>query len=147
MGEKALIDCGYYKRDGKFGNTFLDKLWTGKDGVKSKQEFLNNPKAQENAIRDYMKVQWGYVIFHNLDRYIGQKVDGILITTPGLLAGCHLGGHINLNNYIKQGTEFKDDYKTTISGYIQKFGGYDTPFKPRKITRTFDTSLHNLANC
>ena len=102
MGEKALIDCGYYTRDGKFGNTFLDQFWTGKDGVKNKQAFLNNPKAQENAIRDYMKVQWGYVIFHDLDRYIGKKAHGILITTSGLLAGSHLGGHTNLNKFIKR---------------------------------------------
>ena len=87
---------------------------------------------QENAIRIYMTVQWGYVIFHNLDRYVGKSIKGILITTSGLLAGSHLGGHTNLNEFIKQGTEFKDDYKTRISGYIQKFGGYDTPFKPRK---------------
>jgi hypothetical protein len=132
MGERALIDCGYYKRDGKISNSFLDKFWTSKDGVKSKQEFLDNPKAQENAIRDYMKVQWGYIIFHNLDRSVGQKVNGILIATSGLLAGCHLGGHGNLNAFIKQGTEFEDDYNTRISGYIQKFAGYDTPFKPRK---------------
>jgi hypothetical protein len=132
MGEEALIDSGYYKRDGKLGNTFLDKFWTGKDGVKSKQGFLDSPQAQENAIRDYMKVQWGYVIFHNLDRYIGQKVHGILITTSVLLAGSHLGGHTNLNKFIKLGTEFEDDYDTKISGYVKKFAGYETPFKPRK---------------
>ena len=48
MGEAALIDCGYYKRDGKIGNSFLDKFWTRKDGVKSKQEFLDNHQAIEH---------------------------------------------------------------------------------------------------
>jgi hypothetical protein len=132
MGEEALIDSGYYKRDGRISNSFNDGYWTGKDSIRSKQDFLRSSQAQENAIRDYMKIQWGYIIFHNLDRYVGQSVNGILITTSGLLAGCHLGGHGNLNMFIKQGKEFKDDYKTRISGYVRKFAGYDSPFKPRK---------------
>ena len=96
MGEEALIDSGYYKRDGRISNSFNDGYWTGKDAIRSKQDFLRSSQAQENAIRDYMKIQWGYIIFHNLDRYVGQSVNGILITTSGLLAGCHLGGHGNL---------------------------------------------------
>lgn len=72
MGEAALIDCGYYKRDGKISNSFLDKFWTGKDDVKSKQNFLDNHQAQENAIRAYMKVQWRYIIAKDLDRFVGQ---------------------------------------------------------------------------
>lgn len=132
MGEAALIDCGYYKRDGKISNSFLDKFWTGKDGVKSKQDFLDNHQAQENAIREYMKVQWRYIIAANLDRFVGQSRKGILFTVSGLLAGAHLGGHGRLEVYLKNNQLKPDGNGVFVTEYIQKFGGYETPFKPRK---------------
>lgn len=132
MGEAALIDCGYYKRDGKIGNSFLDKFWTRKDGVKSKQEFLDNHQAQENAIRGYMLIQWRYILSVNLDRFVGQARDGILFTVSGLLAGAHLGGHGRLAVYLKNNRLIPDGNGVFVTEYIQKFGGYDTPFRPRK---------------
>ncbi len=132
MGEAALIDCGYYKRDGKISNYFLDKFWTGKDGVKSKQDFLDNHQAQENAIREYMKVQWRYIISANLDRFVGQSRKGILFTVSGLLAGAHLGGHGRLEAYLKNNRLDPDGNGVFVTEYIQKFSDYDTPFKPRK---------------
>jgi hypothetical protein len=132
MGEAALIDCGYYKQDGKISNSFSDKFWTGKDGVKSKQNFLDNPQAQENAIREYMKIQWGYILVHGLDRYIGKTKKGILITESGLLGGAHLGGHIGVSDFIKKGLDAIDRNKVPVSHYVKKFSGYDTPFKSRK---------------
>ena len=101
MGEAALIDCGYYKRDGRITNSFIDAFWTGKDGVKSKGDFLKNHLGQENAIRVYMKIQWGYILSKNLDRFVGKTRNGILFTISGLLAGAHLGGHGRLEAYTK----------------------------------------------
>ena len=49
MGEKALIDAGYYTADGTKKNDWSG-TWTGKDGVNSWQDFINSPQAQENAI-------------------------------------------------------------------------------------------------
>ena len=132
MGEAALIDCGYYKRDGKISNSFLDKFWTGKDGVKSKQGFLDNHQAQDNAIREYMNVQWRYIVSVNLDRFVGQSRTGILFTVSGLLAGAHLGGHGRLENYLKNNQLDPDGNGVFVTEYIQKLAGYDTPFKPRK---------------
>ncbi len=92
MGKLALIDSGYYKRDGSRRNNFSEKYWTGKDGVKSKANFLSNHQAQENAIRDYMKIQWKYITNTDLDRFVGQTRFGFLITVSGELAGAHLVG-------------------------------------------------------
>ena len=132
MGEAALIDCGYYKRDGKITNSFLDKFWTGKDGVKTKQNFLDNHLAQENAIRDYMKIQWRYIVSVNLDRFVGQSRKGILFSVSGFLAGAHLGGHGRLEAYLKDNQLYPDGNGVFVTEYIQKFGGYDTPFKFRQ---------------
>ncbi len=132
MGEAALIDCGYYKRDGKINNVFSDKFWTGKDGVRSKQEFLDSHQAQENAIREYMKVQWRYILAKDLDRFFSQSRNGILFTVSGLLAGAHLGGHGRLEVYLKNNRFVPDGNGVVVTEYIQKFAGYETPFKPRK---------------
>ena len=133
IGKLALIDSGYYRQDGKNNNEFLDKFWTGKDGVKSKADFLTMPEAQENAIREYMKVQWRYCIHDNLDRFLGQSKHGCEITISGLLAGAHLCGEPELNKFFKRDHYIPTDgNKVSIMTYIQKFAGYDTPFSPRK---------------
>ena len=144
MGEGALIDCGYYTQDGKINNTFLDSYWTGKDGVKSKQDFLNNHQAQENAIRDYMRIQWGYILVHGLDRFIGRSRNGILITASGLLGGAHLGGHVRVNTFVKTGRDPQDRNHVHVSTYIKKFAGYDTPFSPRKRLTGLKKNSHRV---
>jgi len=132
MGEAALIDCGYYKRDGKISNSFRNGFWTGKDNVKSKDDFLNNPVAQEKAIRLYMEIQWGYILSKNLDRFVGESRDGLVFTVSGILAGAHLGGHGHLEAYLKKGVLIPDGNKVFVTEYIKNFAGYETPFEKRK---------------
>ena len=134
MGESALMDAGYYQSDKKNDNHYSDRYWTGKDGVHSKTDFLKSPQAQENAIREYMKVQWQYLLHDNVDRFIGQTRFGILITISGALAGAHLVGWSCVGSFVKQGKISFDRNipKVPITEYIQKFAGYDTPFKLRK---------------
>ena len=132
MGELALIDTGYYLVDSRNDNTFLDKNWTGKDGVHSKTDFLKKPQAQENAIREYMAINWKYIMSNGIDRFVGKVQKGILLTVSGLLAGAHLGGIRRLRNFVKHGIIETDKNKVAITEYIQKFSDYETPFQPRK---------------
>lgn len=60
LGEAALIDAGYYKKDSTSKNDWAG-TWTGKDGITSVDGFLANSTAQENAIQAYMTRQWGYI--------------------------------------------------------------------------------------
>jgi hypothetical protein len=46
MGEAALIDTGYYIRDKTPGRNDWSGHWTGKDGISSKQDFLDNHVVQ-----------------------------------------------------------------------------------------------------
>ena len=89
MGEAALIDSGYYTKDGTANNDWRGQ-WTGKDGISSSIDFLKNTDAQETAIRDYMSIQWKYIEHFKLDEYVGKELNGITITESGLLAGAHL---------------------------------------------------------
>ena len=49
MGETALVDAGYYRKISRKYNNDWSGDFLGKDGVYSIQDFLMNPRAQENA--------------------------------------------------------------------------------------------------
>jgi hypothetical protein len=127
MGEAALVDAGYYKKSSRKYNNDWSGEFTGRDGVKTLQEFLNNPTAQENAQIVFKKKQWSYLRAVGADKYSGQIINGYKITNSGLLAGAHLKGAGSVIEYLKSGgkTVGKDAFGTSVESYIKKFGGYD----------------------
>jgi len=127
MGEAALSDVGYYNGHSKGYKQEWSGKFTGKDNVYSKEDFLNNPQAQENAIRDYMKKQWNYLKSEKSDQYIGKRINNIEITPSGLLTGAHLNGFSEAGKYLRSFGRYipKDGNGTSIEEYLQKFGGYD----------------------
>lgn len=127
MGEMALSDIGYYKKDnGKYNNDWSGRF-TGKNNVYNKEDFLNNPQAQENAIRDYMKMQWQYLKSEKSNNYIGSKINDIDITPSGLLTGAHLTGYSEAGKYLRSNGKYipKDGNGVSIEKYLKQFGGYD----------------------
>ena len=127
MGEMGLVDAGYYCKPNKKYNNDWSGIFTGKDGVKSIQDFLNNPTAQENAQIIFKKKQWGYLKSVGADKYIGKIINGYTITPSGLLAGAHLKGAGSVIKYLKSNGQIieKDGFGTSIESYIKKFAGYD----------------------
>lgn len=150
MGEGALTDIGYY--NGK--SPSLLQEWNGKftgmDNVYSKEDFLNNSQAQENAIRKYMKKQWEYAKSYGYDKNIGTVINGNEITPSGLLAGMHLIGHTGIGNYLKNNGQKKitDGYDTNVEEYLKKFSGYDvsTIIDPNYYSPKFTGNKTDLAN-
>lgn len=114
---KAVNTYGYMGRY-QFGASTLKGL-----GFKvTKDEFLNSPYIQEKAMQK--------LLTHNkkklqkyIDQYCGKEVNGIMITESGILAAAHLGGAGNVRKWFK-GKEFKDGYGTSLSSYMENFGGY-----------------------
>ena len=127
MGEMALIDCGYYKKPSKKYNNDWSGIFIGKDGVNSIQDFLNNPTAQENAQIIFKKKQWNYLKAVGADKYLGQNINGYIITASGLLAGAHLKGVGSVIDYLKSGGKNvgKDAFGTSVENYIKNFANYD----------------------
>ena len=127
MGEAALVDAGYYQKPSRRYNNDWSGIFLGKDGVKSIQDFLNNPKAQENAQITFKKRQWGYLKAVGALNYLGLVINGTLITPSGLLAGAHLKGAGSVIQYLKSGGKciLKDGFGTNIESYIKQFANYD----------------------
>ena len=127
MGEAALIDAGYYRKPSRRYNNDWSGEFLGKDGVKSIQDFLNNPKAQENAQIIFKKKQWSYLKAVGAHNYLGLIINGFLITPSGLLAGAHLKGAGSVIEYLKSGGKYigKDGFGTSVESYIKQFANYD----------------------
>lgn len=127
MGEAALIDAGYYRKSSRIYNNDWSGEFLGKDGIKSIQDFLNNPRAQENAQIIFKKKQWGYLKAVGAHNYLGLIINGILITASGLLAGAHLKGAGSVYEYLKsRGKKNSSDaFGTSVESYIKQFSGYD----------------------
>ena len=93
MKRDALVEAGMADED---------RTWTGKYGVKSAEDFLYNPKAQDMAFEDYLRKLEGSVA--NAKGRLGQKIAGvkgdITITESGLIAAYHRRGPRAVNNYL-----------------------------------------------
>ena len=137
MGETALVDAGYYRKISRKYNNDWSGDFLGKDGVYSIQDFLMNPKAQENAQIIFKKKQWGYLRAVGATKYLGVSINGILITDSGLLAGAHLKGAGSVIKYLESQGEYceKDGFGTSIESYIKDFANYDVAEITGKIQK------------
>ena len=104
----------------QFGKATLKSI-----GIKvSRNEFLNNPSLQEEAM-DRLLTQNYKSLKRYINKYEGKYVHGILITKSGVLAAAHLAGSGNVRKFFKKGYEFKDGNGTKMTTYMKLFGGYE----------------------
>jgi hypothetical protein len=116
LGTNGLKDAGYINKE--------TGAWTGKDGVNSKEEFLNNEEAQENAMDEYTRLQEVYLKDNGAWDLIGTEFKGEIITKEGLLASSHLGGAGGINDMLKTGNVKEDGLGTKYSEYMSMGNSY-----------------------
>ncbi len=145
FGEPLLIDLGYYvpAPTGYYGTTATNEWqgeWTGKNGVYSKEDFMS--EVQELAIREAFTMNMGVI-----DQYLGQAgktIDDFIgqefaytrlgeahvatVTMSGILASAHLQGPGGVAQLLLNNVASSDEYGTNILFYMDKFGGYNSPF-------------------
>jgi Ca2+-binding RTX toxin-like protein len=131
--EWAMENMGYYREDGDMNAPINWKAgyFTGKDGINSMQDFLNNPQEQLDAAHQWMnEFVWGWVKDAGLEQYIGTTLGGVEITATGLLAGAHLRGANAVKQLLSSGgsVDPADPYGTPVSVYVKNFSGYESPF-------------------
>lgn len=123
FGEEALVTLGYYHKDNTRKNDWKGQ-WTGKDGVFSKEDFLNNSFVQDKAAKELSLLNWETARNNKLHYYIGQKISGITITKAGIIAGMHLKGGKSVIDFITYKQNSYDAFGTGVKDYMHKFSIY-----------------------
>lgn len=128
-GDYFTINTLGYIGKYQFGPSTLNLI-----GVYNTNEFLNNPRLQEKAfIANAKRNKW--ILRRDINRFVGKRINGVLITESGILAAAHLAGPGSVKKYLRSygAIGFEDAYGTTVRNYMKKFSGYDTSFiKPDK---------------
>ncbi|WP_127079223.1 hypothetical protein [Dulcicalothrix desertica] len=139
FGEALLIDLGYYQAQVYYGDgkgtdrNYWRGTWTGKDGINSKQDFLNNKNnAQERAINQAFKLQLSRLNAElqqngrSVRDFLGKRIGlrGTVVTVSGLLAASHLRGPGATAQMLLRGTDSRDETGTSIFTYLEEFAGY-----------------------
>lgn len=129
FGELALIDLGYYRRDGTGKNDWKPRFFTGKDGIESKNDFLNDKTTQDAAADAWFSLLWKYVRARDLEFYDKQVLNGVELSAAGMVAASHLVGTGGLSTFIRSGgTKIPNDGNGVgIDEYLKLFSGYSMP--------------------
>jgi len=93
----------------------------------SREEFINDPELQEEAMIDLLLHNREYLLDY-IEDWEGKTVNGIVVTESGILAAAHLGGQRNVRNFFRYNKDFEDGNGTKLSYYLERFGGYETGF-------------------
>lgn len=130
FGEAALVDLGFVIRDANPYDNSFDAGFTGKLGITSAADFLAAPEAQDAAAGEWMQLLWRYIGAVEVDAVLGHVIGGIHLTASGMLAGAHLLGAGGLRDWVQSGGSLdrSDAYGTSLTEYLDLFGGYEIPF-------------------
>lgn len=127
FGKAALIDLGYVKAGKTTKENYNNKsmTWTGKGGIKSSADFLNNEAVQDQVFRESMVMRKQRLEKFGLIQYVGKTVHGVKITLSGALAAAHLVGEGGLRQFLRDGKVIKDGNGTSVVEYLTKFAKAD----------------------
>ena len=121
QGKYTVVNTFGYLGKYQFGKTTLLRF-----KIYNTKAFLNNPELQEKAFKALCKVN-KWILRKDIQRCVGKTINGITISTSGILAAAHLSGAGNVKKFLRSnGTRnFSDAYGSSIECYLKKFGGYD----------------------
>lgn len=118
MGPLALQEAGFQDENGNW--TKLASTY----GVSSKEDFLNNSKAQDVAVELCHKKIWTYLDDFSMEK-LGQTYQNVIITESGLLAGAHLVGAFDLMTAIEDKVVIKDGNNMPAHKYMEEMSNYN----------------------
>lgn len=89
----------------------------------TKKEFLSDKLGQELVMANYTYNNIRFIKKYNLNRFIGEEINGIEITLFGMMASAHLVGIKSLSEYLHSNGEtiHKDGNDTSIEKYMKVF--------------------------
>lgn len=110
--------------------------WTGKDGVNSRTDFMNNRAAQDAMLNDFTQDNWNSI---SSNTPVGTTVNGVQITQGGALYASHMLGAGAYNEWAACGYQAhcldaqiaadhgwtQQEYNDHLMGRVAQGGGYD----------------------
>jgi hypothetical protein len=80
---------------------------------------------QLEVLKTLIKVN--LLILEDYEHYIGDSINGVVITKSGMIAASHLGGAGSLEKFLNSNGRInkKDVLGTSIFDYLKKFSYYD----------------------
>lgn len=132
QAEAALTDLGFVRYDGDAFDNNYGGGWTGKYGVRSANDFLNDRRAQDEAAQEWIELMWHYIELQNLDNYAWSEVGDVTLTPSGMLAATYLLGPDSLAEFIHSNgqADLLDPYGTSIQSYMISLSEFSIPFAP-----------------
>jgi len=122
QGRYHIVNEFGYMGKYQFGKSTLELL-----GVYNTNTFRNDPSLQEKAFEaNLSRNKW--VLRRDIERFVGKRINGVLVTESGILAAAHLGGPGSVKKFLRSyGADvFADAYGSSVKYYMKKFAGYDT---------------------
>lgn len=122
QGKYQVVNKLGYLGKYQFGKTTLERF-----DIYDTKGFLEDPELQEKAFKALCAVN-KWILRKDIQRSVGKKINGILITESGILAAAHLSGAGNVKKFLRSNgnTSFSDAFGTTIESYMRLFAAYDT---------------------
>lgn len=113
FGAQALETYGYLKKGTSKGNdnaVYDPNNWSGKDGIKNKEDFLNNPSVQEEIMKKYTKANFDQLVKSGV---LTPELSGADVASR--LYAAHHGGVGGANALFLKGESRGDKYLSGAS--------------------------------
>lgn len=132
FGTSALIDTGFLKKGGSVNNP---ASWTGKLGIKSRQQFMDCPIVQEIAMQEMLKINYGY-LYKAGYKIPKEALDNMPCNElAGLLAAAHLLGFGGAQQ-LYRGKNGEDAFGMSGAKYYKLgYGAASGKFQNEKLGR------------
>jgi hypothetical protein len=124
QGRYGVVNSLGYLGKYQFGKSTLKRF-----NIHNTKEFLNDPELQEDAFIALCSLN-KWILRKDIERSVGQRINGIVVTESGILAAAHLAGAGNVKKYLRsQGSfAFTDAFGSSLQYYLRRFSGFDTSF-------------------
>ena len=122
QGSYTVVNTLGYLGKYQFGRTTLERF-----KIYNTKEFLQNPELQEKAFfANTARNKW--ILRRDIKRFVGRKINGVVVTESGILAAAHLAGPGNVKKWLRSygSVGFSDAFGTSVRTYMKRFSGFDT---------------------
>ena len=122
-GNYMVVNSEGYMGAYQFGNARLKDFKDAKGIEFTKKEFLESKELQDQVFNWHTNDIVSEINSKGLDSYIGQEINGVLVTLNGLVAVAHLGGKTGMRKFLESNGKYnpEDSNGTSLTDYLNKF--------------------------